>query len=160
MYEKHSDHIRGDEVAGRGFGYECLWRSRLMLRLGYYDSLSVYQGEDNLIGTGEGREYYQVKYTTNQWTPTQLKGFLMRATETLTQDESSSYSFCTNVSQSPALKTKFDTINARFGKRSETGKPIDRLRYDVWVLDSEDLHMVRLAKIPENVFEAKTPPLA
>jgi hypothetical protein len=141
-YKQHLDHVRGDEVAGRGFGYECLWRARLMLRLSSSDSLSIYQGEDALIDFstpgGKQRSYYQIKHTIRQWTPKQLESFFERAGETLETDKHSSYVFCTNVTQTPALKAKFREINEKFGSPLKIPDHVERLRYDLWALDSEE----------------------
>jgi hypothetical protein len=140
-YKDHLNHLMGDEVSGRGFGYECLWRCRLMLSLGWSDTLSVYTGEDARIystSKKDGLVYYQVKYTSRQWTPKALEDFLLRVTKTLARDPNSAYVFCTNVSQTRTLKEKFAEINSKYRKSLGGGKHKDRLRYEIWVLDDED----------------------
>jgi len=130
VYESHRHHLRGDEVAGTGFGYECLWRSLLMLRLGPSDTLTIYQGEDACIARKNGqRIYYQIKYTSRSWTPAQLRGFLERVNQELAAHPNISYVFCTNAPLTSEAERAFDEIKQRWG---------NRLRQERWEPDPED----------------------
>ena len=139
MYESHQQHIRGDIVSGTSFAYECLWRCRLMLRLGPLDTIAVYEGEDALITKENGEEiYYQIKRTKNYWTPIKLKSFLQRAENILKDNPKVSYVFCTNATQSPDARKEFDTIAQKWERRLKFESwepsledPLDRLRNNI-----------------------------
>lgn len=150
MYERHRHHLRGDKVAGTGFGYECLWRSLLMLRLGPSDTLTIYQGEDACITKiDEQKIYYQIKYTSRSWTPSKLSDFLERANWELADHPNISYVFCTNVPLTSETERAFDEIKQRWD---------DRLTQEQWAPDPEDPAdkiRNRIRRVLENHFQPR-----
>ena len=110
--------MRGDQVAGKAFGYECCWRAYLMLEIQSWETLTIYQGEDACITKLDGQKvYYQIKHTTGMWTPSRVKEFLDRACERLQSDPRVSYVFCTNSRLSDDLQEQFAEVNKQFNDR-------------------------------------------